>query len=206
VTSIRIIQGDKKIYLTFDDGPSAESTLSVLKVLKDEGVVATFFLVAEKARANPELLQEIITNGHSIGNHSLDHSYRAFFGSKKTMSAWIQASEDVFSKLGIQSVGFRPPAGVVTPPLIQALKDRKEPLVRWNIRFFDTVIPWTKSRALAALAQTQGGSIVLLHDAQSSRRIENFCLTLESYIRAARLKGFEFGSLTAELCRKQSSN
>lgn len=198
--------GNKKLYLTFDDGPSMQTTGSVLKILSDEHVSATFFVIAEKALRNEILLHEIVAQDHTIGNHSLDHGYSAFFGPKKKIATWVEQSELLFANLGVAPVGFRPPAGVVTPPLLRALEDRKMPLILWNVRFYDSVIPWTKARALRSLPHTANGSIVLLHDAQPQSRIESFCETLRAYIRSAKSQGFEFAQLTEELCLKQATS
>jgi peptidoglycan/xylan/chitin deacetylase (PgdA/CDA1 family) len=202
--AIRNISDGKKIYLTFDDGPSPWATRRILQVLKDENVLASFFLVAERALAHQDILREILSAGHTIGNHSFDHTYGAFFASQKKIDAWIQLSKDRFSELHVETIGFRPPAGVVTPPLKRALKRLQEPLILWTVRFYDAVFPWTPSRARRSLKKTPMGAIILLHDSQPPSRVEAFCETLKIYIRAAKEQGFEFGLLTAELCRKQS--
>src|SRR5688572_27569417 len=70
------IKGKKSnsIYLTFDDGPDPEVTPLLLDLLKKKNAKATFFLVGTKIEAHPELVSQIIANGHGIGNHSYDHN------------------------------------------------------------------------------------------------------------------------------------
>jgi peptidoglycan-N-acetylglucosamine deacetylase len=194
----------KTLYLTFDDGPDAASTPSVLKTLEREQVLATFFVVATKAKAERALLERILADGHSIGNHSLDHGYRAFFASQQKMTDWVWESEQEFANLLVEPVGFRPPAGVVTPPLKRALASKSLPLVLWQTRFFDTTFTWSKGSAERSLRSAKAGDIILLHDRQPASRLDGFCETLEHYIRAARAQGFSFARLTSELCRKQS--
>lgn len=192
----RLPEAGSRIFLTFDDGPVRNSTDRVFGVLQDHKVPATFFLVAEQARAQKDWINRLQSQGHAIGNHSLDHRYGIFFRGAGAMKEWVDRSEHVFREIGVrETAGFRPPAGVVTPQLKKALRDLELPLVLWDQRFYDAVLPWTKSRALSSIARLRPGSIVLLHDAQSARRIRPFCETLSSWIEAVRQKGFEFAPL-----------
>lgn len=191
------------LHLTFDDGPDEISTPQVLDLLNDLQVKATFFTVAEKAIAHPEIIKRILANGHTIGNHSLDHKYKAFFGGLKAMKSWISRSEEKLSSItGTKTVGFRPPAGIRTPELARALAELNIPLVLWNCRFYDTVFKWTESKAKKSLIGTQSGSIILLHDRQSPQKLPLFLKTLRAYITSARQTGFEFAPLTRESCSR----
>src|SRR4051812_37880365 len=82
-------QNSKTLYLTFDDGPNSDGTPEVLEILNQSCVQATFFLVARKAAARRQLVDEIRAQGHTIGNHSLDHRYGSFFSGKSKMLDWI---------------------------------------------------------------------------------------------------------------------
>jgi peptidoglycan-N-acetylglucosamine deacetylase len=187
----------KTIHLTFDDGPLLPGTEKTLEVLGNLGVSATFFLVAERARAKKELARRILSFGHSIGNHSLDHHYGAYFLGKKQMLEWIRSSEEILSEItGKPTVGFRPPAGIRTPDLYSTLLELRLPMILWDIRFYDAVFPWGSVRALRSLEKTRDGSIVLLHDAQKENRLPLFLKTLEVYIRAAMERGFELRPLS----------
>jgi len=64
---------EKKVYLTFDDGPTPEVTEWVLSVLKQHNIKATFFCIGDNIRKYPELFQKVILEGHSIGNHTYNH-------------------------------------------------------------------------------------------------------------------------------------
>ena len=195
---------EREIYLTFDDGPDVFSTPHVLKVLSEKNVKATFFVVAEKAKKNIQLLNEILGQGHAIGNHSLDHTYGVFFRGRKKMLKWIQDSELVLVDLGIKShVGFRPPNGIVTPKLVSVLEELQIPLVLWNQRYYDAIIPWTKKRALQLIPNFTPGSVILLHDRQSEKKCSDFCEVLGAWIDEVKAQGFKFGLLSRELCKKQ---
>lgn len=190
-----------EIYLTFDDGPAVGGTPAVLDVLARENIQATFFLIADRARAEHDLLARIRREGHAIGNHSLDHKYRHYFRSGWGLEAWVEASEGAFASLGVNDlVGFRPPAGICTPPLVRLLQQKNEPLVLWTHRFYDAVFEWTRGRAFRAFSSLKAGDIVLLHDRQSAARIDPFCDVLTAWVREARRRGFEFAPLTREGC------
>lgn len=189
-------QHKSSIFLTFDDGPDPISTPVVLDLLRREQVQATFFVIAEKARQSPDLLVRIRDEGHAVGNHSLDHRYRNFFRSQRGMGRWIDQATEVLRGLGLESsVGFRPPAGIVTPPLVRCLTSQGEPLVLWNERFYDAVLPWSEQKAKRSAQRLQPGSIVLLHDRQGANRLPNFCTVLSAYIHALRERKFDFAVL-----------
>lgn len=200
----RIVSRPHSIFLTFDDGPD-EGTSGVLDVLRDKGAKATFFLVAEKLLAHEDVVRRMVAEGHAIGNHSWDHRYRNFFRGSASLVDWIEKSERGFKEMNLpQPVGFRPPAGVVTPPLKRILAERHEPLVLWNERFFDAVWEWTPAKAEKSAAKLEGGSVVLLHDRQPAGREEKFCRTLSLYIDHLRARGFQFEALTRSLCETKA--
>jgi peptidoglycan/xylan/chitin deacetylase (PgdA/CDA1 family) len=200
--SLRSVPGEKAaLFLTFDDGPDPACTPRILDLLKIRGAKATFFLIAAKAQAHPELTRRIRNEGHAIGNHSFDHRYAAFFAGRGAMLQWIEVSDRVLRSMELDPVGFRPPAGVRTPELHASLMELNMPLILWRKRFFDTAWPWTLGRALGSLRTAKAGDIVLLHDVQRPGRLDGFSTTLTSYIDEAHLRGWRFLALTSAHCR-----
>lgn len=194
---VRRISGAKnQIFLTFDDGPSVYGTEKVLEILDQYSAKATFFCIAQEAKNNRSLFNEIVKRGHAIGNHSLDHNFSNFFASQKILNHWIQSSHGIFrDDLGIEPVGFRSPAGVVTPPLTRALAELNIPLIHWNRRFFDTSVPigWMKS-----FHSYEAGDILLLHDKQRPWLRNNFYKNLPRLMDQLGHKGFDFSALSKE--------
>ncbi len=181
----------KNLFLTFDDGPDEHGTAATLDVLARHGATATFFVIASEARRRPDLLKRIADAGHAVGNHSLDHKWRAFFASRRHMLAWVGESERILADLlGHPTVGFRSPAGVHTPPLAWALSELDLPLIHWDVRFYDAVWPWRAERALKSLEATAPGSVVLLHDRQRPKNLAKYLETLALYVPAAQTEGF----------------
>ena len=193
---IRQLKSERDIYLTFDDGPDPESTPQVLDILDANTAKASFFVVAKFAEKNPDLLREIRRRGHAVGNHSADHTYHNFFASSSRLRDWVENSEKRISNIiGESTVGFRPPAGVVTPPLIRVLEDLEMPLFLWSHRFFDTQRPFTNSHAQSSLKSLQPGSIILLHDRQRPARLSGFLRTLSFYLQSLKSRGLDVGAL-----------
>jgi peptidoglycan/xylan/chitin deacetylase (PgdA/CDA1 family) len=206
VSCIRQVPGGRRLFLTFDDGPAGASTEATAELLARLDVRATFFVVAERARRQPGQLHRLVAAGHAVGNHSLDHRWGAFFGSRQRMLGWVKAAEATLSDLlGAPTVGFRSPAGVRTPPLHWALRQLGMPLIHWNVRFYDAVWCWREAAALASLRRTPPGSIVLLHDRQKAQHLPVFLATLERYVEAARAAGFTLSPLTPEDVRLPAS-
>ena len=82
----RIPGAENTIYLTFDDGPIPELTPFVLETLQKYNAKATFFCVGDNARKYPDLLNEIIEQGHTVGNHTYNH----YDGWKKNSEEYVQ--------------------------------------------------------------------------------------------------------------------
>jgi peptidoglycan-N-acetylglucosamine deacetylase len=107
----KIDTAEKVIFLTFDDGPIPEVTPWVLGELEKYGAKATFFCVGENIRRNTTIFEEIITRGHSIGNHTFNH----LNGWQTTKEVYLENVQLCQTYLDIQrnttSPLFRPPHG-----------------------------------------------------------------------------------------------
>jgi peptidoglycan/xylan/chitin deacetylase (PgdA/CDA1 family) len=155
---------DKKIALTFDDGPHAEITPVILDLLDRYNAKATFFCKGESIEQNKELLKEIINRGHAIGNHTYSHSYgRNMFSAKKLRDDIYKNQELTFSITGKKVKLFRPPFGVTNPPIAKALKNFNFYIIGWSLRSFDTIHEPEKV-IKKVTHNVKAGDIILLHD------------------------------------------
>ena len=93
------------VYLTFDDGPNDSTTTDILKILEKEKIKGTFFCIGNNVVKNPEVFQEIIEKGHSVGNHSMSHINGWKVTKNKYLKDIEKATEIIKSNL------FRPPYG-----------------------------------------------------------------------------------------------
>jgi peptidoglycan/xylan/chitin deacetylase (PgdA/CDA1 family) len=155
----------KKIAITFDDGPNPEFTPKVLELLKEFDAKASFFCIGRHVKKYPELLKQIHTEGHDIGNHSFIHSMTIDF---KSTEGWLvelkNTDQAIFNAIGIKSNLFRPPFGVTTPHLAKALKVTGHRAIGWNIRPFDMALKNRNTILKRILKQIKPGSVILLHD------------------------------------------
>ncbi len=200
----RIHSAKNEIYLTFDDGPSEDLTPKVLDLLKDCGAQASFFVIGDEARKHPGLLKRIVSEGHGLFTHSLDHAYSNYFRSTAVIKNWIENSlADLNHQSGQPHVAFRPPAGVITPPLVKAAEQLHCPLVLWNHRFFDTAHEFTDDKATASLKNLKPGDIVLLHDRQKTVRQELFLKTLRKYLQDIQRQGYRCACLSDSVLQEE---
>lgn len=126
----------KIVYLTFDDGPSNKVTGEVLKVLKDEKVKATFFVVGYKISGREDILKEMIADGHSIGLHTFSHRYEEIYRSNAAFISEMDATrEEVKKATGITSNLVRFPTGSkphLTKQLLSELHSKNYKVYDWN--------------------------------------------------------------------------
>ncbi|MEO8165982.1 MAG: polysaccharide deacetylase family protein [Betaproteobacteria bacterium] len=154
-----------EIALTFDDGPDPDVTPKVLDILDAHRAKASFFVIADKAAAHPDLIREIVRRGHSIENHSRRHSsFFGFFG-WSALRQDIGVSQQIIAGITGQAPAFfRAPMGIRNPLLDPAIARFGLRYVSWTRRGFDTVardptvVLERLTRNLAA------GDILLLHD------------------------------------------
>jgi peptidoglycan/xylan/chitin deacetylase (PgdA/CDA1 family) len=154
----------KKIALTFDDGPDPETTPKVLSVLEKHKVKATFFCIGKKINQNEDLLQKADKSGHLLGNHSFSHSASFGFSSPTTMEKELNKTTALIEQtVGKKPMLFRPPFGVTNPTLARVLHKTGLISVGWSLRSFDTIKHGDK--VLRKLKrQLKAGDVVLLHD------------------------------------------
>lgn len=186
------------LYLTFDDGPDANCTPKVLELLKRYRVKATFFVIGQKAKAETRLINEILSQGHSLGDHTIDHDTANYFKNEEGISQWLERS----AELKLKTVGFRSPLGIKTPALNKVLQKKKLPLVLWNLRFYDSKYGLTINAVDKKLADVKTGSIILLHDTHKEQTQAVFLMALEHLIVECQKRNFIFLPLTENLIQK----
>ncbi|WP_412042799.1 polysaccharide deacetylase family protein [Flavobacterium sp. C3NV] len=172
------LETEKKIAITFDDGPGI-FTLEVLELLKKYDVKATFFCIGKNIEAHPEILQQIIADGHLVGNHSYSHSKFFDFYNARKIREEIEKTDLLLEKYTSKKINFfRPPYGVTTPSIRRALEKTGHKVIGWNIRSLDG---GTKNKELIfnrIIKRVSPGGIVLLHDTAS-----HSVLVLEQFLQ-----------------------
>jgi len=152
------------VCLTFDDGPSPSSTPVLLELLDRYGLVATFFVVGEKAEKYPEIIASIVSGGHTIGNHSWKHDSFLMLRSKRKLAKDIHRTQEVLTASGIRTHVFRPPAAVTGPRLGRVLAGEVLTAVTYSCRAMDRGNRNIRNLAAKILDRLRSGDIILLHD------------------------------------------
>jgi peptidoglycan/xylan/chitin deacetylase (PgdA/CDA1 family) len=178
------------VYLTFDDGPHPRATPLVLDILKSYGIPAVFFVLGENAVLYPELLSGIKESGHYIGNHSYSHE-NLFFRSRSYIRESIMRTEEALRRnSGISSRLFRPPYGFFNRAVLNITEEMKMTCMLWNVDCSDYLPRGRKDIVGKTAAKVTGGSILLLHDNESTSRFVN--AYLPPLIESLLDKGFKF--------------
>lgn len=183
-----IDNNQKKIYLTFDDGPHPIYTPWVLKQLKAYNAKATFFLIGNNIESNPEIIEQIKQDGHSIGNHTFDH-----------VNGWITSNEEYFSNIDqcqklTRTKLFRPPYGKITRSQSKELKKRGFEIIMYSDLSADFDASYNPSQCFEfASKRIKSGSIIVFHDSQKAwPRLTEI---LPKLLRHYNEKGFEMSSI-----------
>lgn len=163
-----------EIAITIDDGPDPQVTPATLDLLARLGVRATFFCIAERARAHPALMRRIVDAGHGVGNHSRSHRHHFSLLGPRGFEREIAGAQDLLADVcGVRPLFFRAPAGLRNPLLDPVLHRLGLHLVSWTRRGFDT----RQADAGRVLARLQrglaGGDILLLHDGHARRTAQH---------------------------------
>lgn len=182
---------EKKIALTFDDGPSAEFTPVVLALLERYNATATFFCIGKKLDENRELARAILSKGHQIGNHSYTHSnYFSIFRKRRIVEEIRKTNELIHELSGKECRIFRPPYGVTNPPIAAAVNECGMEVIGWNIRSFDTSTHDYRKVVRRVISRMRPGAVILLHDDRP-----NTPKILEEILLYAREKGYGFAKV-----------
>ncbi|MBL0014429.1 MAG: polysaccharide deacetylase family protein [Flavobacterium sp.] len=172
---------EKKVYLTFDDGPTPKITPWVLNQLKEFNAKATFFCIGDNIQKHPEIFQSVLQNGHIIGNHTFNH-----------LNGWKTKTLDYIEnvqccKESIQQLTtdnqqlFRPPYGKIRKSQANMLRKEGYKIIMWDVLSgdFDTSISPEKC-IQNVVRHTQPGSIIVFHD--SVKSYKNLEFTLPKYL------------------------
>lgn len=160
---------EKVVYLTFDDGPSKE-TSKIIDLLNELNVKATFFLIGDNIEKNMEDAKLIVENGHDVGNHSYSHN-RMIFKSFSFIKEEIDKTNNLIKNLGYEKeIFFRPPFGKKLFVLPQYLNKINQKTVMWNIEpeSYEESSKSAETIANHVKENVKNGSIILLHPMNDS--------------------------------------
>lgn len=157
----------RQVWLTIDDGPDPASTPDVLRLLREHGAKATFFVVGAQVAKHPELARQIAAEGHTLGNHTQTHPSTRFW--RATPAETAAEIDGCVAALLLSNTPFeryfRPPVGIRNPFLDPQLAARGMDLVLWNARGLEGS-GRNPDIAFGRIArQIRPGGILLAHEA-----------------------------------------
>lgn len=150
------------VYLTFDDGPHPEATPYALEQLKKYDAKATFFCIGKNVVEHPDIYQQILLDGHSVGNHTHNH-----------LNGWNTATDKYLDNIKeaagyIRSDLFRPPYGRISPFQVNRLK-KEYRIIMWDLLSGDFDVDITGETCVQNVVfKLQPGSIVVFHDSRKA--------------------------------------
>ena len=182
---------ENSIYLSFDDGPHPIATPFVLEQLEKYNAKASFFCIGKNVVEHPEIYQQLIQQGHTVGNHTMHH-----------LNGW-KTEDDLYlqniaqASTHIQSNFFRPPYGRIKKSQIRKIRTDKtlpQKIIMWDVLSgdFDTSISGQQCLN-NVFKHTQAGSIVVFHD--SAKAWDRLHIALPATLDYFSQKGFRFRAL-----------
>jgi len=177
-----IPNNEKIVYLTFDDGPTIEVTNWVLNQLGIYESKATFFCIGKNIKQNPEIFNRIISDGHSVGNHTFNH-----------LNGWKTPTDRYIdnSKFEVQNSRlFRPPYGKIKPNQARELRNLGYKIIMWDVLSADFDEKITPEKCLNnVISNVESGSIIVFHD--SIKAFRNLEYVLPKTLQFLKQNGFE---------------
>ncbi|OYQ36374.1 polysaccharide deacetylase family protein [Flavobacterium cyanobacteriorum] len=184
---------DKKVYLTFDDGPTPGVTEWVLDVLQQFDAKATFFCIGSNIDKHPDIFNKVVAAGHTVANHTYNH----LNGWKTSAETYLEDTFAAEKAIEVQGAGtaftklFRPPYGKIGKAQAEALRRNGYRIVMWDVLSadFDTAI--TPEKCLEnVIGNTREGSVIIFHD--SVKAFPNLEYALPKALEYLKGKGYRF--------------
>ncbi|WP_248924633.1 polysaccharide deacetylase family protein [Paenibacillus hamazuiensis] len=181
---------EKKVALTFDDGPDAKYTYQILDILKKNDVVATFFVTGEHAAAHKEAMKRIVDGGHEIGNHSWDHVDLTKLDQQQLEDEIDKTDEVIKSYTGHAPAFVRPPYGALSQQVAD-YAEKSHKIVNWSVDTRDWEGVSSEKIVETVKKEIKPGAIILQHCAGGKHgNLSNTVKALPQLIQTLKEKGY----------------
>ncbi|WP_062057467.1 polysaccharide deacetylase family protein [Aquimarina longa] len=192
------VKNEKKLYLTFDDGPIPEVTEFILEKLDQYNAKATFFCIGDNIKKHPAIFHKILSDGHTIGNHTKNH-IKAWKNSLEVYLKNVIDCQNLMlehttpSNPNIQQI-FRPPYGQISKSKFKALQKLGYKIILWDVLSKDWIHSISPEKCLQnVIKNAQQGSIIVFHD--SKKASKNLSVVLPEVLDFFTKKGFTFEAI-----------
>lgn len=206
-TMTKAFSNGKKVYLTFDDGPSTH-TDELLRILRENNVKATFFCVYNPDKSTWPSYRHIVQEGHTLGMHSYTHVYDEVYADLDAFKADVTAIHDfLYEQTGYDSIYYRFPGGSSNTVSNADMQEMIEYLGGEGIIYYDwnalsgdavdgTLTPEVLNETVMGYVRAnEGDSIVLLHDLED---IPTTIQGLQDLITTLKTEGYELCPIDSE--------
>lgn len=183
----------KKVYLTFDEGYEAGYTEKILETLKQNEVKACFFITAHYVNTSSDLVQKMIDDGHTIGNHTVNHKSMPSLSNEQIKDEVMNLHTAVFNKFGYEMKYIRPPKGEYSESSVNYCNTLGYTTVMWSFAYDD----WDENKQgreeyakKKILDNIHNGAVILLHgNSKDNTNVLDYC------IKEIKNMGYEFETL-----------
>jgi len=189
-TQVRVDQ--PYIAMTFDDGPSSANTPRLLEILKQRNIKATFFLIGQNAASNPDIVRQILADGHEVGNHSWTHPQLSKLSDDRVTTEINKTQDAIKEASGFTPTLLRPPYGAITARQREWIESQFGlSIILWSVDPFDWKRPGASVITQRILSQVRPGAIILSHDIHN-QTVDAMPATLDGLLA----KGYKFVTVT----------
>jgi peptidoglycan-N-acetylglucosamine deacetylase len=193
------------IAMTFDDGPSPETTPRLLDMLKQRNIKVTFFLIGQNAERNPDIVRRMLAEGHEIGNHSWTHPQLSKLSDDRVTQEITKTQDTIKNESGFTPTTLRPPYGAITARQRAWIENQFGlNIILWSVDPFDWKRPGPSVITQRILSGARPGAIILSHDIHK-QTVDAMPATLDALLA----KGYKFVTISQLLAMnkpKQSPN
>lgn len=169
---------EKVVALTFDDGPHPTFTPEILAILKQKQVKATFFMIGKEMEKYPEVVRQVVRQGHVIGNHTYTHPSNIEADTQGQVRRELEQCEKVIERMtGKRSHLFRPPKGLMDGAVFNTATEEGYRVILWTVCADHHDAPTPELMARRVLKHIRPGGIILVHDGTSNSRKKDVAAT-----------------------------
>ena len=154
------------VCLTFDDGPDPVYTPAILDLLAMHKIRASFFVLGEAAERFPRLVERMLSEGHTVGNHTYCHRHPWMISPGRSRYEVARVSEAIQKITGHPPRWFRPPHGRLRRAMLKQVQAENMTTVLWSHSIIDWGPMGTETGVAQRLHDIKFGDIVLMHDGQ----------------------------------------
>lgn len=152
------------VCLTFDDGPDPVYTPAILDLLALHKMRASFFVLGEAAERFPRLVERMVNEGHTVGNHTYSHRHPWMISSGRAQDEVARGTEAISKITGTPPRWFRPPHGRLRRAMLKQAHADNMTTVLWSHSIIDWGPMGTETGIAQRLHDIKFGDIVLMHD------------------------------------------